>query len=107
MNQPKPLPTTRIWDLPTRLLHWLLAAAVGASAATGFIAGITAVAWHLIAGAIVSAAILARVVWGLLGPPYARFTGFALPPGPPCSPIYAPSSTARITATAAIIRSAP
>ena len=75
-----PLPTTRIWDLPTRLLHWLLAAAVGASAATGFITGITALAWHLIAGAIVSAAILARVVWGLLGPPYARFTGFAYRP---------------------------
>ena len=38
--------TTRVWDLPTRLFHWLLAAAVVGLAVTGQIGG-SWMEWHL------------------------------------------------------------
>jgi cytochrome b len=50
---------------------------VVAAALTGFILGATSLTWHLIAGATVMAAVVWRVIWGLFGPTYARFTSFA------------------------------
>ena len=67
-----------IWDVPTRLFHWMLA--------TSF-----AVAWitsgsdrwlslHSFAGYVMLGLIGFRVLWGLFGGPYARFTSFAYGP---------------------------
>lgn len=72
--------TVTVWDIGIRLFHWGLLAAVVASAWTGFVAGRTALAWHLIGGAVVAGLLLWRLVWGWLGSRYARFTSFAYGP---------------------------
>ena len=69
--------SVRVWDFGVRVFHWVLVAAVLASAVTGFILGLTTLAWHLIAGAVVMMAVVWRFIWGLLGSPYARFASFA------------------------------
>ncbi len=73
-------PTLRVWGAGIRLFHWVLVAAVAGAALTGFVLGRTVLAWHLVAGVAVAVAVLWRIVWGVLGPTYARFAGFAHPP---------------------------
>ena len=67
-----------VWDLPTRLGHWMLASAF-------------AVAWltrdseeqrlyHVAAGYVMVAVMLFRVFWGMAGTRYARFAAFLFSP---------------------------
>ena len=64
--------TVRIWDLPTRLFHWLLAAAIFALIATGMRGG-DALRWHFFLGYAVLALLLWRLVWGIVGGHWSRF----------------------------------
>jgi cytochrome b len=68
----------KVWDLPVRLGHWLLAG--------GFI-----LAWisgdseewrllHVYAGGVALAVALFRLVWGFMGSRHARFTAFVRRP---------------------------
>ena len=72
--------SVRVWDIGVRIFHWALVAAVLGSALTGFVLGITVLAWHLVAGVALMIAVTWRVIWGLLGPTYARFASFAYRP---------------------------
>ncbi len=85
-NAPPPTGSrvVRVWDLPTRLFHWLLVLAVLAQVITGSIGG-AALTWHLRIGYCVFALILFRVVWGLVGGHWSRFASF----------IYGPASLLR------------
>lgn len=67
--------STRIWDLPTRLFHWLLAAAVIALVVTAKIGG-NAMEWHLRLGHAVLALLVFRLLWGLVGGHWSRFATF-------------------------------
>jgi len=80
-NAPTPTGSSvvRVWDLPTRLFHWLLALAVLAQVITGSIGG-AALTWHLRIGYCVFALILFRVVWGLVGGHWSRFASFVYGP---------------------------
>lgn len=69
---------TRIWDLPTRVFHWLLAAAVTAQIATG-LGG--AMEWHFRIGYALLALLLFRGVWGFVGGRWSRFASFLYSPG--------------------------
>lgn len=69
----------RIWDLPTRLFHWLLVFSVIALIVTGKIGG-NAMEWHLRLGHVVLALLLFRLLWGFLGGHWSRFLTFI--PGP-------------------------
>jgi len=69
----------RIWDLPTRLFHWLLAVCVAGSLVSVQLGG-NAIAWHFRFGYAILALVLFRVIWGWVGPRYARFASF--PPDP-------------------------
>lgn len=69
----------RVWDLPTRLFHWLLAAAVLALIVTGKVGG-NAMVWHLRLGLLVLALLLFRVVWGFAGGHWSRFSSFVRGP---------------------------
>jgi len=73
--------TIRVWDLPTRLFHWLLAACVVGLVVTGSIGG-NWMNWHLRLGYAVLTLLLFRLVWGFVGGHWSRFASF----------IYAPSS---------------
>ena len=57
-----PTHTIRIWDLPTRLFHWLLAASVVALVVTAKVGG-NAMVWHFRLGYVVLALLAFRLVW--------------------------------------------
>jgi cytochrome b len=70
----------RVWDLPTRLFHWLLAVAIVCSVVTGRIGG-EALQWHFRSGYLIFTLLVFRVVWGLVGGRWSRFTSFVYAPG--------------------------
>lgn len=64
-----------VWDLPTRLFHWLLVLLlVGSFLAVK--AGGNWIDWHFRAGYAILALIVFRIVWGFVGGHYARFRSF-------------------------------
>lgn len=69
----------RIWDLPTRAFHWLLATTVIASVITGHVGG-NALVWHMRLGLFSLALLAFRVVWGFFGGHWSRFASFVYPP---------------------------
>ncbi len=71
--------SVRIWDLPTRIFHWVLAASVVALVVTAKIGG-NAMEWHLRLGHGVLALLVFRIVWGLIGGRWSRFTAFVYSP---------------------------
>ena len=70
----------RVWDLPTRVFHWTLAASVVASIVTAHVGG-NAMAWHLRLGELALALVAFRLLWGLFGGHWSRFGAFAYGPG--------------------------
>lgn len=71
--------TVRVWDLPTRAFHWLLAASVIGMIATAKVGG-SWMEWHLRLGHFVLALLLFRLCWGLVGGHWSRFATFAYGP---------------------------
>lgn len=69
----------RIWDLPTRLFHWLLAASTIALIVTAKMGG-NAMEWHLRLGHVVLALLMFRIIWGLVGGHWSRFLTFVPTP---------------------------
>ena len=65
----------RIWDLPTRFFHWLLAAAIIGLIVTGKVGG-NAMVWHLRLGYVVFALLIFRLAWGFIGGYWSRFASF-------------------------------
>jgi cytochrome b len=65
-----------VWDLGLRGCHWLLAGAATVAAGGGFLQRPIDLRLHLVAGAAVAALVCFRLVWGVLGPTYARFAAF-------------------------------
>jgi cytochrome b len=70
--------SVRIWDLPTRLFHWLFAAACATAWVSGDEPRYTDL--HLYAGYVALGLVLFRVVWGVAGGRYARFAQFVKGP---------------------------
>lgn len=68
-------PRIRVWDLPTRLFHWLLAALIAALIVTGKVGG-NLIDWHGRIGIAVTGLIAFRLTWGFVGSTYARFATF-------------------------------
>jgi len=68
--------TVKVWDPLVRIFHWSLVLSF-------FIAFITEDDWmslHLVAGYTVAMLIGFRIIWGLIGTRYARFTQFVKSP---------------------------
>lgn len=70
----------RVWDLPTRVFHWLLAVCVIGLAVTGTIGG-GLMEWHFRFGYAVLSLLLFRLVWGVIGGRWSRFASFIYSPG--------------------------
>lgn len=70
----------RVWDLPTRVFHWALAACVIGSLVSAKVGG-NAMAWHFRFGYAVFALLLFRLVWGVIGGRWSRFANFVPSPG--------------------------
>ena len=69
----------RVWDLPTRVFHWVLALTVVGSVVSAKIGG-NAMVWHLRFGAVVLALLAFRILWGLVGGRWSRFASFIYAP---------------------------
>lgn len=69
----------RLWDLPTRLFHWLLAAATSGAVVTGKMGG-NLIDWHGRIGLLILGLLVFRLVWGAVGSTYARFAQFVPTP---------------------------
>ncbi len=81
MNDAKQNPSTvRVWDLPTRLFHWALALTIVGSVVSAKIGG-NAMVWHFRFGYVVFALVAFRVLWGLVGGRWSRFSSFIYAPG--------------------------
>jgi len=76
----EPLLPVRVWDLPTRLFHWVLATCVIASIVSAKIGG-NAMVWHFRLGYVVFTLLAFRLVWGLIGGHWSRFANFIYSPG--------------------------
>jgi cytochrome b len=70
----------RVWDLPIRLFHWTLALSVVGSIVTAKIGG-NAMIWHFRFGYLVFALLAFRILWGLVGGRWSRFSSFVYAPG--------------------------
>jgi cytochrome b len=71
-----------IWDLPTRLFHWLLTVGLVTCFAIAQFSDEDS-AWfavHMIIGIVVGFMVVLRVVWGFVGSKYARFGSFLYSP---------------------------
>jgi cytochrome b len=69
----------RVWDLPTRIFHWALVACVIGLAISGTIGG-NAMIWHFRFGYSVLTLLLFRIIWGLVGGRWSRFSAFIYSP---------------------------
>lgn len=73
---------TFVYDLPTRLFHWLFAGLFLLS----FVIAKTvddeslAFSYHMLSGMLLGVLVLWRVLWGVIGSKHARFSGFNLNP---------------------------
>jgi cytochrome b len=70
----------RVWDLPTRLFHWLLVVLVAVDLFTGFVAPEWWMGVHLWAGYAIVVLLVMRLVWAVFGPEYSRIASFAYRP---------------------------
>jgi len=66
-----------VWDLPTRLVHWLAAILVGVAYATWRLNWMD---WHAWTGDALLCLVLFRLLWGFFGSETARFAHFLAPP---------------------------
>ena len=67
-----------VWDIPTRLFHWLLVACFVVTYLTS--ESERWQLWHVTAGYLFGALLLFRLFWGVVGTRYARFSNFVRKP---------------------------
>ncbi len=69
----------RVWDLPTRIFHWVLALTLVGSVISAKIGG-NATPWHFRLGYLVMGLLVFRLLWGLVGGRWSRFASFVYAP---------------------------
>ena len=72
-----PRTRVRVWDVPTRFVHWSMVLGVGVSWWTGETGRLE---WHRWSGYLLLGLVLFRVYWGLFGSATARFRAFVRGP---------------------------
>jgi cytochrome b len=82
----------RVWDIPTRLFHWLLVALVGFSWGA---AEYGKMDLHRLSGSVLLGLVAFRLIWGLNGSNTARFGSFLRSPAAVIAYMRSDSSAAR------------
>jgi cytochrome b len=67
-----------VWDVPTRVFHWLLAASFAGAFITADSERLRD--WHVLLGYSFAGLIAFRLLWGFVGTRYARFRSFLFSP---------------------------
>lgn len=83
--------TVRVWDIFVRAFHWTVFVAFFVA----FFSGEDVLTLHVWAGYLVGALVLLRLVWGVIGTRYARFSDF----------IYKPATVLRYSVNLLLFRS--
>jgi cytochrome b len=74
---PEAMGRLKVWDLPTRVMHWLLVVSIGVCWWTGLHDQLE---YHLYSGHAALWIVLMRLYWGLVGSSTARFVNFVRGP---------------------------
>ncbi len=76
------MPRVMIWDLPTRIFHWLLTIGFFVTATLSLTADDDSPLFsaHMIIGIMLGVLVLFRIVWGFVGTRHARFSSFLFSP---------------------------
>lgn len=69
----------RVWDLPTRVFHWVLALTIVGSVISAKVGG-NAMTWHFRLGLLALALVVFRLLWGFVGGRWSRFASFVYAP---------------------------
>jgi cytochrome b len=77
-EMPDPHVRVRVWDIPTRLFHWLI---VVLFAISWWTAETDRLDWHILSGYGILTLVLFRIYWGIAGSGTARFAAFVKRPG--------------------------
>lgn len=77
MTTPPSTAEQRVWDLPVRLFHWLLA---GLIAFSWWSVEYHHTDWHIWSGCAILALLIFRLLWGFVGSSTARFANFVRGP---------------------------
>ena len=73
---PGPLTKSRrVWDLPLRLFHWLIALCFAGLWLTAEL-GVNWMEWHFRLGYLTGFLLIYRLIWGFVGSRHARFASF-------------------------------
>lgn len=72
-----PLQRVRVWDLPTRLFHWIIVLLLPAAYVTWRLNWMD---WHVWIGEAALTVVLFRILWGWFGSDTARFARFVASP---------------------------
>ncbi len=67
----------RVWDVPTRLFHWIVVVLIAIS---WFSADYEYLSVHFWSGTILLTMLVFRIVWGIIGSSTARFSNFVVHP---------------------------
>jgi cytochrome b len=78
-NTEKKMYSIQVWDIPTRLFHWILVGLVVLSFITGKI-GVTAMRYHEWSGFAILVLVVFRIMWGFIGGQQSRFSNFVKGP---------------------------
>jgi len=72
-----------VWDIPTRIYHWLLAAGCLAAFGLAYAAPEKSTAFdaHMLLGFLLLPLLVFRIFWGVAGTKYVRFNSFLYRPG--------------------------
>jgi len=79
VNTEKKMYSIPVWDIPTRLFHWILVGLVIFSFITGKI-GISAMRYHEWSGFGILVLVVFRLMWGFIGGQQSRFSNFVKGP---------------------------
>ena len=74
-----PIHEVLVWDLPTRLFHWLLVGFVTIAAITAKLGGL-AMQYHEWCGVAILVLVTFRLLWGVVGGTHALFAAFIVRP---------------------------
>jgi cytochrome b len=78
-STPSSIRAVRVWDLPTRIFHWSLLVSIVGLFITVNLGG-DWMPWHFKFGYAVFTLLLFRMVWGVVGGRWSRFTSFVYAP---------------------------
>lgn len=68
----------KVWDLPLRLFHWLLVAAIAIAFLSSEEDSVLN-QWHVVSGWVAGILVVFRLAWGFVGGEHSRFANFIRP----------------------------